>query len=69
MLELYVACVHHFEELYLWANNAYVAHFCVHFGRIILLLVLPLALSEFENKKGYRRRRRRTVTPLKQVSF
>lgn len=47
MLELYVACVHHFEELYLWANNAYVAHFCVHFGRIILLLVLPLALSEF----------------------
>lgn len=46
MLELYVARVHHFEELYLWANNAYVAHFCVHFGRIILL-VLPLALSEF----------------------
>ena len=28
-------------------NNAYVAHLCVHFGRIILLLVLPLALSEF----------------------
>lgn len=37
MLELYVARVHHFEELYLWANNAYVAHFyCVHFGRYSL---------------------------------